>query len=470
MSSNSFIKDLLKQKRDTQIEFLPEFDLDKILLAICSFLNSEGGWVIVGHTGRELLGLPDTTEANLEELRHNINDRIFPQPLVYAQLDEFEDRRIVLVNVLKGSRQPYSLDKTYYIRAGKQSREANPDDISILLRTSNEYVSTWEKLTAIDVHFEDLDPEEIERTIFQANKIGKGQSLPINLQEFLSYFQLLDFNAVKNGAVVLFGRTPTRYFSQCRIRITMMPEGKTGSHYSDIEIIEDNLFISFNKVQDYFKRSLPMISEFKVDTWDRVSREKYPSDALDEAIVNAMVHRDYGDISGDITINIYRDKIEVINSGEIPPDIIRGKSTIEAHHSVLRNPTIAHMFYLRGKMEKLGRGLSLIKDRFVNLGLQAPEWSTQNGYTTLTLHSVPKKEKKIVINERMIRFLNQLEPGASFSREEYEKFFKGEISEKTARNDLAGLFDGGWLRRVGKGAATKYLKSDKELPDITGGR
>lgn len=80
---------------------------------------------------------------------------------------------------------------------------------------------------------------------------------------------------------------------------------KTGSKFDDTLLIEDNLFAAFNRIQEYFVRNLPMISEFKHDQWDRTNRPKYPTDALDEAVMNAMIHRDYADISGDITINIY---------------------------------------------------------------------------------------------------------------------------------------------------------------------
>lgn len=465
MSRSSFIKELLKQKGSEQIEFLNEFNIDSILQSVCSFLNTEGGWIIVGHTGKSLVGIPELNDNDIDELQHNINDRIFPQPLVYVQREVYEEKNVALINVLKGSRQPYSLDKKYYVRSAKESRTASPDDISLLLRSSNEYNSTWEKLTTIDATFDDLDIAEIERTVLEANKIGKGKNLPDNLQEFLSYFQLFDYSTVKNGAIVLFGKEPIKFLAQCRIRITVMPAGKTANRYEDTELIEDNLFVSFNKVREYFQKNLPMVSEFPNDSWDRINREKYPSEALDEAVVNAMVHRDYGDMSGEITINIYGNKIEIINSGEIPPDIIKGKSTIEAHHSVLRNPTIAHMFYLRGKMEKLGRGLSLIKDRFVELGQQTPEWSTQSGYTTLTLFGAPKP---IDINERMVLFLKELNPEVKFSREDYMEFFKGKIKERTARADIQKLTDGGWLGKTGEGPTTKYHRTRKKLPDIAG--
>lgn len=465
MSRGSFIKQLLKQKRSNQIEFLNDFNIEIILQAICSFLNGEGGWIIVGHTGKTLTGIPELNENIIEELQHNINDRIFPQPLVYVQKEVYEDKNVVLANVLKGSRPPYSLDSKYYVRAGQESKAANPDDISLLLRSSNEYTSAWEKLSTIDATFNDLDTGEIEKTVVDANKIGKGKNLPDNLQEFLSYFQLFDYSTIKNGALVLFGKDPTKFLGQCRIRMTIMMDGKTANRYEDTELVEENLFVSFNRVKSYFRKNLPIISEFPSDNWDRINREKYPSEALDEAIVNAMVHRDYGDMSGEITVNIYKNKIEIINSGEIPPDIIKGKSTIEAHHSILRNPTIAHMFFLRGKMEKLGRGLSLIRDKFVELGQQTPEWSTQSGYTTLTLYGEPRP---IELNQRMIHFLAQLKPEGQFTRGDYMAFFQGEIKERTARADIQKLTDGGWLSKTGEGPSTKYHKTRKKLPDIAG--
>ena len=123
------------------------------------------------------------------------------------------------------------------------------------------------------------------------------------------------------------------------------------------------------------------------------------------------------------------------------------------------------MFYLRGKMEKLGRGLSLIKERFTGLGLQTPEWSTQSGYTTLVLFGIPKP---IEINERMYLFLGQLVRDSKFRCEDYMDYFKGNIKEKTARADLQKLVDGGWLSRIGDGPTTSYSRTKKNcriLPD-----
>lgn len=465
MGAKSFIKELISQQEHTTLEFKTGWNPEAILKTICAFLNTEGGWIILGHNEKEVVGLPNVTAETVNQLKQNALENIFPQPLIYAQFEKINDNAVVLLNVLKGSRQPYSYNKIFYIRKGSQTLEANPDDVSLILRSSNLYTSSWEKLTTVDAIYDDLNVDEIMNTITAADKLGKANSLPENPKDFLSYFQLIDYTAIRNGAVVLFGNDPAKYFTQCRIRITNMPEGTTGNNFNDIEIIEDNLFISFTRVMSYFKKNNPVVSEFSQDNPIRIDREKYPFAALDEAIVNAMVHRDYGDMSGEITINIHKDKIEIINSGEIPSDIIKSKNKIESHHSVLRNPTIAHMFFLRGKMEKLGRGLSLIKKEFDELGLKSPEWTFQSGYTKLTLYANPEE---IIINHRMIEFINNMEPNKAYTREEYMALFQDEVKERTARMDLQKLSEGGWLKKISDGPQTKYSKTNKKLPDNAG--
>jgi ATP-dependent DNA helicase RecG len=460
MRSNSFIEGLIKQKNGIQIDFIKEFNLDDILCSICSFLNSDGGWILIGYSKNKSTGIENFTSNLLKDLEDNIADRIFPRPLIYIQSELYKDKTVVLINVLKGSRQPYSFDNKFYTRIKNQNKIASADDVSLMLRSPNNYSSTWEKLSVIDATFVDLLADEITETITYANKVGRNKSLPNNSKDFLSYFQLFDLENVKNGAVILFGKDPIKFLPQCRIRITVMLLGKTSSEYSDTVIFENNIFVSFQKIQEYFKTNIPIISEFKSSDWDRISREKYPLDALDEAIVNAMVHRDYGDFSGEITINIYSNKIEIINSGEIPPNIIVGKSSIKAHHSVLRNPIISHMFFLRGKMEKQGRGLSLIKERFVEHGLKSPEWSFQNGYTTLTLFSEKNKSKNkselFELNKRQLQILTIIKENNIINANSILEELNGKVSDRTIRSDLKLLVDNKYIIAIGNARNTEY--------------
>lgn len=459
MANLSFITKLLKQE-DVNIEFKSKFELRSIIETICAFLNTDGGWILIGYSSKKVIGISGNIKELISELEESVLNNISPQALVYISEEYYQEKELILINVLKGSRQPYSLDGNYYIRRASSTISAKTDDISLLLRTSKTHTSTWEKINVTNASLNDLKKQEIEKTITEANLKGKGKNLPNTIDGFLAYFQMMDFSFISNGAMLLFGKEPVKYIPQCRIRITVMPYGKTGDTYSDTLIIEENLFVSYERTIDYFNKILPLINDFDPESGHRGTMPKYPNLALREAIINAIVHRDYADFSGDITINIYRDNVEIINSGEIPSNIIKDNK-INPHHSVLRNPTIAHMFYLRGNMEKIGRGLSLIKKQFNDEGYKTPEWTSENGYTTLRLYTVSEK-----LNDRQFKYLVQLKKGSTFIKQDYADYFSSEISEKTARNDISVLVRSKYLMVEGKGPSTKYKRTNKELPNI----
>lgn len=460
MAGQSFIAKLLKQE-NINIEYESKFDIQKILKTVCAFLNSEGGWVLIGYSGKKVIRLEDIDEK-LKRLEIAVLNEIMPQPLVYITEEIFQGEKLILLNIHKGSNSPYSYYGEYYIRIGSSTRKANNDQLSLLLRTSKSQTSTWEKINTTDATIDDLDRKEIKATIEEAKIKDKGKSLPDSIDGFLSYFKMLDYSFVSNAAMLLFGKNPTRFIPQCRVRITAMPYGKEGRNFSDEVFIEDNLFVSYGRIIDYFTKNLPLISEFNPKTGHRQTAPKYPNEALREAVINAIVHRDYSDFSGDVTVNIYTDKAEIINSGEIPANIITKDNKILPHHSVLRNPTIAHVFHLRGKMEKVGRGLSLIKNQFIEEGYKSPEWESKGGYTTLTLYTESEP-----LNDRMNEYLSRLKKGNSFTSKEYEQYFSGNISEKTARNDISFLVRSKYVMKEGQGPSTKYIRTNKELPEIT---
>jgi len=456
----------IESTEKSQVDLIKVYNKEQVLKSICAFLNLDGGWIIIGCDKKRIFH-PIPNKQTMVELQKSIEEEISPLPLIDFRSERYLGNEVILINVIKGYRTPYVYKNKFYIRAANKTQLAGADDISILLRKSREFVSTWENLTALEASLDDLNIGEINSTIEKANILMKKiYQNDISYKNFLKYFQLYDGHSIKNGSVILFGRNPSNFFPQCSIRITVMEKDKTGNEYK-VRFFRDNLFETFLKVQDYFKQNNVIISRFSDDNWERKDRHQYPFEALDEAIVNAMVHRDYGDFGGEVTINIYPNKIEIINSGEIPANVISGKNKILSHNSILRNPIIAHMFFLRGYMEKIGRGLNFIKESFVNKGFKAPEWKSLHGYTTLTLFG---DHELIIVNERMVSFLKNLQT-SSFTRDDYHLFFKSkseEISERTARMDIDKLIIDGWIKKVGSGPSTKYNRTNKILPDSAG--
>lgn len=95
---------------------------------------------------------------------------------------------MIVVNVIRGSRQPYSFNGIYYIRQHNNSVSVNSSDLSLLIRTSNGYDSSWEKMTTINAELENLDMAEVDRTIQAAEQFKRGKALPQRREDFLNYF------------------------------------------------------------------------------------------------------------------------------------------------------------------------------------------------------------------------------------------------------------------------------------------
>lgn len=91
MSNNSFIEDLIKSKSDNNIAFFADFNSGLVLQHICSFLNSDGGWIIVGHDGKHKFGL-NNVDLFLK-LKELVFDKIFPEPLIYITVEHFDEKK-----------------------------------------------------------------------------------------------------------------------------------------------------------------------------------------------------------------------------------------------------------------------------------------------------------------------------------------------------------------------------------------
>lgn len=464
MEENNFIKVLLKEGESNQLEFSGDFDIDKIASTVCGFLNTKGGRFLLGINKKKRPQQIENIDSNYDLLFSILYKQINPTSIISIRRELYEEAQLILIEVVEGNKKPYSYKNKAFTRVGISTKPATEEQMSILIRDRKFHESSWERSPCLEVDIDELDLEEIDRVIEISNKIKRSSFYKSkDYTSFLNSNQLSFNQGFSNGAVILFGKQPTYFLPQCTVRIVEFPKGKTGNSFSNTVLIEENLFKAFKEVQNYFKRTLPIISTFSDSEWKREDDYKYPLQALDEAVINAMMHRDYSDNSGEVFIGIYQNRIEITNSGELP-HFLNDSKLKKSHKSIPPNPSITHVVFLTGMIEKIGRGTILITEQFKRLKLPAPQWESKDGFTKLTLFG---SFKEINLNERMKGFLNSYNIPV-FSRQEYESFFEKPISEKTARNDLSTLVEGGFLKVVGKGTLTKYKRTKKQLPETTG--
>jgi ATP-dependent DNA helicase RecG len=166
-----------------------------------------------------------------------------------------------------------------------------------------------------------------------------------------------------------------------------------------------------------------------------------------------------------VTVGIYPNRIEIWNSGHFPEGLL--PSDLKKNHpSLPTNPDIAHVFYLRGLMERIGRGGQLIINACQVHSLPAPKWIDRPTGVTLTIFGRTGQEAELLsANPRQQALLTQLGRGEQIRSGEYHQRFATEVSDRQARRDLVELEEAGLLLRIGKGAGTVFQRTDRTWPD-----
>ncbi|RKS03358.1 RNA-binding domain-containing protein [Flavobacterium sp. 102] len=462
MNENDFIESILQEKEGVQLSLFSHADIEIVGQSVCAFLNTNGGRIIVGVDHDKQVSPLNNLEEAYNALRYFIYNEITPQSLIGIRKEQYQNGTVILIEVIEGNKKPYSIKGRSYVRIGNETVTASDNDMSVLIRTNKIDDYTWEKTPDLEATIEDLNKEQIYNAIDLANKMGRVAKFSSNDPvEFLTRYQLFRNSKLTNAAIVLFAKDPTYFLPQCRVRIIDFGLGKTGNRYENIVLIEENLFKTYTEIQNYFRKNLPIISDFSEKDWKRNDDYKYPLEALDEAVINALMHRDYSDSTGEVLIGIYPDKIEIINSGKL---LLSDKDLKKTHSSNPPNPVLTHIVFLCGIIEKVGRGTILINESFDKRNLESPTWVNKNGAVILTLHSTPKK---IELNNRMEMYLDQV-GDELFTREDYMNYFENPLSERTARLDIQKLQEIGLLQKIGDGSVTRYKRTSKELPDNAG--
>ena len=162
---------------------------------------------------------------------------------------------------------------------------------------------------------------------------------------------------------------------------------KSGEEILYDKIFDKNLFQSINQITDFFDLAFGVSSSFKSTDWKRQDKLGFPRLAVREAILNAFIHRDYSSYSSSIAINIYPDKLQITSYGKLPKGVTI-KSLSQDHLSIPVNPDIAHIFFLRKWIEKIGIGTVKMIAQCKEQGFKVPVWKVNENAVTVTFPDI----------------------------------------------------------------------------------
>ncbi len=312
----------------------------------------------------------------------------------------------------------------------------------------------WDSVPIPNVQVEDLKLETF--TFFKEKGIKSGRleeesrnNTPLQVLENL---KLVDKNILNRAAIMLFHPDPEKFVSGAYIKIGFF---RTDSDLLFQDEIHGNLFEQVEKTMDLLltKYTKALIS---YEGLTRVETHEYPKDALREAVLNAVAHKDYmGPYP--IQISVYADKIMIWNYGRLPENWTV-EDLLDKHSSQPRNPDIATAFFRSGYVESWGRGMEKMKNLCLDAKIIVPQFLCKgNDFWTVFRKDIYNKEdlSKFGLNERQIKAVLYVKENGEITTSAYMKLY--DIAERTARNDLNELVDKQLFKRIGETNLTKYI-------------
>ena len=329
------------------------------LKTVSAFANGIGGALIFGISDKdEVIGL-DNYKKDSENISEIIKTKIEPLPKVTLKHYLIEDKNIIILFVHSGKETPYYFTEgghqTAYIRLGNESIPAkNSDLINLILKGKNRsYDSLGTDIKKDNVSFTKLKSLYYLKT---GNEFTDSD---------LESFGLVNKDNFLTNAGALLADEPI--IKHSRIFCTRWNGLDMTSGIE--EALNDNEFegsilLLLQNAENFIKVNTK--KKWKKGNESRIEMPDYPERAIQEVLVNAIIHRDYAVIGSEIHIDIYDDRIEIYSPGGMFDGSFIQEQNIMEISSLRRNPIIADLFNRVHLMERRGSGLKKIISSYQN--------------------------------------------------------------------------------------------------------
>ncbi len=281
--------------------------------------------------------------------------------------------------------------------------------------------------------------------------------LKASVRDVLIHLNLLHEGQLMNATVLLFGKNPHKFFLQAEVKCVQLPSTEIEKPFTSYHIYDGNLFDQVDKAVAFVLDAirLPVIQQ---EHTAQVSRpHEIPIFAIQEAIVNAVAHRDY-DASSGVQVMLFLDRVEVWNSGSLPSRL-KLSDLKKPHTSFPHNPLIAGAFYFANYIQRVGSGTVEMVKQCKAKGLPEPDFvSIRNDEFRVILPRDVFTEEvltKMDLNERQIKAVKYVKEKGKITNREYRQL--NNVSDEGARRDLAVLLKKKIFKTQGRGRSSSYV-------------
>lgn len=416
---------------------------DDLYKEVIAFANTDGGTIYIGiDDSGKAIGI-DNIDETYTRITNGIRDAIMPDVTMFVKYT-LQDNYVIKITVGEGSYKPYYLKSKglkssgVYIRQGTSSAQASSEQIRQMIKESDGDI------------FEEMRSMEQELTFNNAIKTFERYKVEFSREKY----RIL---GITDNSELLYTNLALILSDQCQhtTKVAVFAD-ESNTEFRDSKEFTGSIFKQLDEIFDYLKLCNKTQATFK--GLERIENPDYPEEAIREALLNAIVHRDYS-FSGSIIININDKEMEFISIGGLLPGL--SPDDIRSGISQPRNKKLAEVFHRLHLIESYGTGIRRIYNLYKNCDIQP-----RIEVTTNTFKIVLPNMNAVVVEESNIRTKDSLSLQKRQILDYIEK--NGEITEmqigemlnvkRTRAYTIAKeMRDGGFIVSVGRGANKKYI-------------
>ncbi len=366
-------------KENHQVEWKTSWS-DDYLRWICGFANAEGGVLVIGRNDKgEAVGVSNARRL-LEELPNKIRDVL--GIMADVRLVKEADKELVEIRV-EPYPSPISYKGEYHYRSGSTKQELKGAALErFLLKKRGRH---WDD--APEPSFTARSCSAAALRLFKKRATESGRMDRTVLRDgremILSNLELTEKHGLKRAACLLFSDRPEQYVSGAWIKIGFFVTDDDLRYQDEVH---GNLFEQVEKTVELLQTKY-LKAYISYQGLQRRETFLFPEAALREALLNAVVHKDYS--SGiPIQISVYEDRIVFWNPGDLPDNWTLEK-LLGKHPSCPFNPLLANAFFRAGYIESWGRGIQKILRECREHGIEPPLYDFSMAGLMLTFRSNP---------------------------------------------------------------------------------
>lgn len=405
---------------------------------IIAFANTHGGTIYVGVTdGGVPEGISNADESMLR-ISNMARDSIKPDVTMFVRYETInvDGKNIIAVTVQQGADRPYYLASKglrpsgVYVRSGASAAPASETAIRRMIKdTDGDSFETMRSLV------QDL-------TFTSAAAEFKKNGVDFDSAKMKTLGVLSPDGIYSNLGLLLSDQCPATVKAAAF-------SGTDQRDFQDRREFEGSLFRQMNDLYDYLELRNRTRASF--DGLYRIDEKDYPEDAIREAMMNCLVHRDYS-YSASTLVSVYDDRMEFVSIGGLPSGI--AMDDIMLGLSVCRNPKLAAVFYRLNLIEAYGTGIPKIMRAYEKSGLKPVIETTPNAFkiTLPNRNAAAGAAKPVTGAEEAI--LAYVREHGHITRRETDALLG--VSQTTSSRILKRMTETGLIRQEGAGRRTKY--------------